>query len=407
MRVSLIVAAGGSGTRFKPPSPGVKTKQEQPSKIFFSLGSRPVLAHSLSLFQSFPEIEETVIAAPKESLGAVEKLVRANQWRKVKVVQGGATRAESVWKALQNTKARNEWVMVHDGARPFISKAVLKDIFREAPNADGVIAAKKVVPTIKEAGEDKRILRTVDRTSLYEAETPQLVRRRMLKKAFQVLPGAFKATDEASMLEALKANVKVVTHEDWNPKITTFKDLELAEAYLSAKGGSASGGNPSFFWRTGFGRDTHRLVPKRKFLLGGIRIPFEKGPLGHSDGDALLHAVCDAMLGAAGAGDIGGWFSDRDPKFKNIPSARMLTEILKGVAEKGWKPEHLDTVIILEKPKLMPYKQKIRANIAKLLGVKEENVSIKAKTAEGLGPEGEGKAITCEALITMKRVSNE
>ncbi len=394
MRISLIIAAGGSGTRFKPPGKSQSLSPAPPSKLFFSLGARPVLAHSLSTFQNFPEIEETVIAAPRESLRAIRALVRQNKWRRVKVVVGGRTRAESVWKAFQNTQVRNEWVMVHDGGRPFISVGILKNLFREANDADGVIAAKKVVPTLKEVGEGRKILRTVDRASLYEAETPQLVRRKMLKQAFQTLPGAFKATDEASMLEALNAKVKVVTHDDWNPKMTTYKDLELAEAYLSRN---------QVLPRNGFGRDTHRLVAGIKFLLGGIHIPFGKGPLGHSDGDALLHAICDAILGATGAGDIGEWFSDRDPKFKNIPSPQMLKSILEGASQKGWKPAHLDTIIILEKPKLGAYKLKMKKNIAKLLGLPVDAVSIKAKTAEGLGPEGEGLAITCEALISMRK----
>lgn len=398
MRVSLIVAAGGSGSRFKPPASSARSKKSRghsgglPSKLFFSLGGRPVLAHSLSAFQNFPEIEETVIAAPRESLAAIEALVRQNKWRNTRVVAGGQTRAESVWKAFQSTKSRNDWVMVHDGARPFIAPEILKALFREAPKADGVIVAKKVVPTLKEVRGKNQILRTVDRTFLFEAETPQLVRRKILKQAFQTLPGAFKATDEASMLEALKANVKVVAHEDWNPKITSYKDLELAEAYLNRNQAPA---------RTGFGRDTHRLVKGRKFLLGGIRIPFEKGTLGHSDGDALLHAVCDAILGATGAGDIGEWFSDRNPEFKNIPSGKMLAAIFADALKKGWQAVHVDTVILLEKPKLGPYKLKMKKNIAKLLGLPEDAVSVKAKTAEGLGPEGEGKSVTCEAVITL------
>ena len=137
--------------------------------------------------------------------------------------------------------------------------------------------------------------------------------------------------------------------------------------------------------------------------MGGIRISFEKGPLGHSDGDALLHAVTDAILGAIGAGDIGDWFSDRDPKFKNIASSKILEKALEEIAKKGWRVRNVDTVIILERPKLGTYKKLIRENLAKLLELAPEEVSIKAKTAEGLGPEGEGLAVTCEALVTMKR----
>ncbi len=157
--------------------------------------------------------------------------------------------------------------------------------------------------------------------------------------------------------------------------------------------------------RVGIGYDIHALVKGRRLMLGGVEIPYPKGLLGHSDGDALLHAVSDAVLGAIGAGDIGEWFSDKNPKTKNIASSKILRAVLDDAAKRGWKIEHLDSVILLEKPKLGEMKKKIRANLAALLGLEEEAVSVKAKTAEGLGPEGEGLAVTCEALVTVRNVS--
>jgi 2-C-methyl-D-erythritol 2,4-cyclodiphosphate synthase len=145
-------------------------------------------------------------------------------------------------------------------------------------------------------------------------------------------------------------------------------------------------------------------VKGRKFYLGGIVIPSPKGALGHSDGDALLHAIADAILGAIGAGDIGEWFSDRDPKFKNIRSTRILATILAEAKRRGWQPYHADTNIILETPKLYKHKPRIRKSVAKLLGLPEKDVSIKARTREGLGPEGEGLAVTCETVVSMKKV---
>ncbi len=387
MRASLIVAAGGSGSRFKK-----KSSKSHRNKLFSSLNGKPVLVHALSAFQKVPEITETVVAIPPRAAPLLGRFVRQFKLKRVKWVGGGKTRAESVWKALRKTHAKNPWVLVHEGARPFFSPDSLRKLFQAAGDEiDGAILAKKVVPTIKEAASDGRIRRTVDRTALYEAETPQLVRRSILEKAYAENPKALEATDEAGLLESVRGRVKVVPHDAWNPKITTVQDFELAEACLEKGRGV----------RTGFGRDTHRLVKGRKFYLGGIKIPFEKGPLGHSDGDALLHAICDAMLGAAGMRDIGDWFSDKNPKFKNIASRRILTTILKKIRENGWVPEHLDTVILLEKPKLGRTKQKIRRSVARLLTLSEDAVSIKAKTAEGLGPEGEGLAVTCEAIVTM------
>ncbi len=400
MRASLIIAAGGSGSRFKKSLSSQSARETSPagkiSKLFFPLHGKPLLAHTLAAFQRVPEINETVIAVPLGAEAVVKRLAKEQGWRGIKIVRGGKTRSESVWKALQKTDPKNSWVLVHDGARPFVDRSALDNLFESSKNADAMILARKVVPTIKEAAEDGAVKRTLDRNVLFEAETPQMVKRDLLKRSYGTHPDALNATDESSLVETLGVKVKLVSHEGWNPKITTVKDFELAEAYLQKNETPA---------RHGFGRDTHRLVAKRKMILGGVRIPFEKGPLGHSDGDALLHAVTDAILGAIGAGDIGDWFSDRDPKFKNIASSKILKKVLEGAAKQGWKVLHVDTVIILERPKLGAYKKIIRDNLAKLLQLPQDAVSIKAKTAEGLGPEGEGLAVTCEALVNMKKVS--
>lgn len=401
MKASLIIAAGGSGSRFqrtlessKRQPAGTSKNQTPPSKLFYALAGKPLIAHTVQVFQKNPQVQETVIAAPLEAHSELKAMIRDNRWRNVKVVTGGATRAQSVYKALRKTSPASEWILVHDGARPFVSAEAVEKICAAGKKFEAVILGRKVVPTIKEMHEDGRVLRTVDRSKLAEAETPQMMRRKTLLRAYEDFSGAFEVTDEASLMERAGVQVHLVTHEGWNPKITTYKDFELAEAYL----------NQSSIIRTGFGRDTHRLVEKRKFLLGGIHVPYEKGPLGHSDGDALLHAVTDAILGAIGAGDIGDWFSDKDPKHKNIASTKMLQAVLKDAAAQGFTVTHADTVVILERPKLGLYKKKMKENIARILGLSSDQVSVKAKTAEGLGPEGQGLAVTCEAIVTVKRV---
>ncbi len=259
-----------------------------------------------------------------------------------------------------------------------------------------MILARKVVPTLKKVlTEDHRIQGTVDRNSLYEAETPQLVGREVLLKAYRENPRALEATDEASLLEMIGARVRVLPHQDWNPKLTTLSDFLLAKAMIEKNKPSET--------RVGIGFDTHRLMKGRKLYLGGLRIPSEKGSLGHSDGDALLHAITDAILGVLGAGDIGDWFSDRDARWKNIRSEKLLLKVLKEALRQGWIPYHIDSNIILEKPKLGIWKEKIQKKIAKMLGLCVENISVKARTREGLGPEGEGLAVTCEAVVSMRR----
>lgn len=391
MGASLIIAAGGSGSRFKKTLQSGSKFEKFPSKLFYPLAGKPLLEHTLGAFQKCSAIQETIVAAPQGLEKIIQEIAKKNKWRSVKVVRGGETRAESVWNALKKTSPKSKTVFVHDGARPFIGEENLERLLAASKKYDAVLLAKKVVPTIKEINLEGSVKRTIDRNVLVEAETPQVLNRALLTRAYEELPEAFQATDESSLAEAMGTKVHVVTHEGWNPKITTYKDFELAEAYL----------NQNRRVRTGFGRDTHRLVPKRKFWLGGIVIPFDKGPQGHSDGDALIHAMIDGILGATGRGDIGDWFSDQDPKFKNIASSKMLQKVLEETRAAGYEIQHADTVIILEKPKLGAYKQQMKRHLAKLLGLAEDAVSIKAKTAEGLGPEGEGLAVTCEALVSI------
>ncbi|MFH0985244.1 MAG: 2-C-methyl-D-erythritol 2,4-cyclodiphosphate synthase [Candidatus Omnitrophota bacterium] len=399
MRISLIIPAAGLGNRFRQ-SLGRSDKRDAPlgSKLLYQLNGEPVLLKTLRAFAKISEIHETIVAISPEMRPEVKKWKQLTRGARIQWILGGKTRAESVWKALKKTSPRSDWVMVHDGARPLVTPEAVRQVIKAAKGWDGVILARKVVPTIKKVlTSDGPIHETVDRGTLFEAETPQFVRREVLLKAYTQNPKAFEATDEAGLLEAIGARVRVVSHSDWNPKLTILTDLKLAQAMTEK--------NVPQEVRVGIGFDTHRLVPGRKLYLGGVVIPSPKGSLGHSDGDALLHAITDAILGAIGAGDIGEWFSDRDPKFKNIRSTKILTTVLAEAKRRGWQPYHVDTNIILESPKLYAHKPKIRKSVAKCLGLSEQDVSIKARTREGLGPEGEGLAVTCEALVSMRKVT--
>jgi 2-C-methyl-D-erythritol 4-phosphate cytidylyltransferase / 2-C-methyl-D-erythritol 2,4-cyclodiphosphate synthase len=399
MRVSLIIPAAGLGSRFLQ-SLNCSEKKISPrsSKLFYQLNGEPVLLRTLRAFGKIPGIHETMVVISPEMRSEVKRWARLLKGLKIRLILGGKTRAESVWKALKKTSSKSSWIIVHDGARPLVTLHAIRQVLKAGKGWDGVILARKVVPTIKKVlTEDGHIRETVDRGTLYEAETPQLVRREVLLKAYKQNLKAFEATDEASLLEAIGARVRVVSHGDWNPKLTTVTDLMLAKAMIEK--------NSFQEVRVGIGFDTHRLVKGRKFYLGGIMIPSPKGALGHSDGDALLHALADAILGAIGAGDIGEWFSDRDPKFKNMRSTKILAVILAEANRQGWQPYHADTNIILESPKLYAHKSRIRRSVAKCLELSEQNVSIKARTREGLGPEGEGLAVTCEAVVSMRKVT--
>lgn len=396
MQASLVIAAGGSGSRFKKSLKKTSPQKQLPSKLFMPLQGKPLLIHTLESFHESPYVSEILVAAPKNACAEIRSLIKKYGIKKTKVLVGGKTRAESVLNGVRRAQKKSKWILVHDGARPFLSEKTQKKLLAATKSVEGVILAKKVVPTIKRATRGGLIQETVDRSVLYEAETPQLVKRSVLLDAYRKSRGVFEPTDEASLLEFVGAKVKLVTHDDWNPKVTTANDLELAEAYLNKRESKVS-------FKTGFGTDLHRLVSGRKLMLGGIHVPFDKGPEGHSDGDALLHAITDALLGATGSGDIGEWFSDQNKKFKNISSAKILAKIYQDCIQGKWCIEHVDSVITLEKPKLGKYKLMMRKKIASLLDMNIDNVSVKAKTKEGLGPEGEGLAISCEALVTLIR----
>ena len=398
MRVSLIVPAAGLSSRFHQSCLSSDEKlTAKSSKLFYRVGGEPVLLKTLKVFRHIPEIKELIVAISPEMRREVRGWEQELTGMKVRWILGGNTRAESVLKELRKTSDRSEWIMVHDGARPMIKASTIRRIMKAAGGWDGVILAKKVVSTIKKVlTEDGHINETVDRESLYEAETPQFVRRSVLVRAYKENSKALVATDEAGLLEAIGARVRVLPHGDWNPKLTTLPDLMIAKAMTEK--------NSSNEVRVGIGFDTHRLVEGRKFYLGGVVIPSSKGSLGHSDGDALLHSVSDAILGAIGAGDIGEWFSDRDPKYKDIRSTKILSAILAEAKRRGWEPYHVDTNTILESPKLYKHKSIIRKSLAKCLGISGMDVSIKARTREGLGPEGEGLAVTCQAVVSMRKI---
>ena len=400
MRVSLIITAAGASTRFANTIPKVARQSAVSSKLFFEIAGTPVLERTLRAFSNLAEIQETLVTVPPEFKNQAFVWGKKRGFTNVKWIAGGKTRAESVSNALKKTSPRNQWVMVHDGARPFVLAGTIRKMFSRLRKNDGLLLARQVIPTLKKISVNGRQVEgTVDRSRLAEAETPQIVNRKILIDAYSKVPNALSYTDESSLVEAAGGKMGIFLHTDWNPKLTHYADFELAEARLSfAKPNSEAE------FRVGNGYDIHRLVAGRKLWVGGIKIPFEKGSLGHSDGDALLHSITDAILGAMGLGDIGDWFSDRDPKYKNIQSSKLLLQVLGKVKELGWMPLQVDANVILEKPKLGQMKIKIRERIAQLLNLPIERVSVKGRTFEGLPPFGTSEAWECQAIVVMKKV---
>ncbi len=262
-----------------------------------------------------------------------------------------------------------------------------------AATTGAAIAALRASDTVKRADTAGRIVGTLPREEIYLAQTPQAFRVDVLRAAL-ALPDD--ATDEAALAERAGHHVQIVDGDPRNLKITTEADLETAERLL----GSAAGAG---LMRIGNGYDLHRLVPGRPLVLGGVTIPFEKGLLGHSDADVICHAVTDAILGAAAAGDIGRHFPDEDPAWKDANSLDLLRRAMAIVAAAGYAVSNVDVVVIAQRPKLAPHVDAIRARVAAALGCDSSQVSVKGKTNEGVDSIGAGESIAAQAVALLVR----
>ncbi len=390
MQITAIVPAAGSGLRLRKYTFNNKPKQ------FWTLGSNLVIEKVLLELERSPYIKEVILACPRGYQSFCRKeILRKNNFKKTKkIVSGGTRRADTVYNCLMKVSKSSSHVLIHDGVRPFLTQALIARLVQRVGNADGVIAARPVVPTLKRV-KGNIIIDTVDRNNLWEAETPQLFKKSILKRAFALYKYKGKRqefTDEGSLVEAIGGRVKVLRHEAINLKITTPSDYKIAKGIMEAT-----------MVQVGMGYDIHRLVTGRDLMIGGVKIPFNKGCLGHSDGDPLLHAIADALLGAASLGDIGECFPDTDPKYKNIASKVILSRVMKMITNCGLILQHVDTTVIVQKPNLKKYKDRIKRKVAGILDLKPSQVNIKAKTKEELESEGSGFSISAFAVVTLMK----
>ncbi len=283
--------------------------------------------------------------------------------------------------------------MIHDAARPLVSDGLIRRTIEAAAGTGAAIAAVRASDTVKRADADGRIVGTLPRDEIYLAQTPQAFRVHVLRDALALTGDA---TDEAALAERAGHPVQVVDGDPRNLKITTAEDLETAERLLNSGAG---------VMRIGNGYDLHRLVAGRPLILGGVDIPFEKGLLGHSDADVICHAVTDAILGAAGAGDIGRHFPDTDPAWKDANSLDLLRRAMAVVAAAGYAVSNVDVVVVAQRPKLAPHVDAIRASVAAALGCDRAQVSVKGKTNEGVDSIGAGESIAAHAVALLWRAA--
>jgi 2-C-methyl-D-erythritol 4-phosphate cytidylyltransferase/2-C-methyl-D-erythritol 2,4-cyclodiphosphate synthase len=389
MFVSAILAAAGRGTRLGAAMP----------KQMIALGDRTILERSFALVDGHDRIDEIVIALPPDLAQSPPPYLISSK-KPVRIVNGGDRRQDSVANAFAQVSTSATVIVIHDAARPFATADLFSRVIDAAANGGAAIAAVQASDTVKAATAApgvRIVARTMVRESMYLAQTPQAFSREVLEDAIQLGHEALTlATDEASLAEQAGHAVALVDGESTNIKITTEHDLNVSKALLGIRDWGL-GISP----RVGTGYDLHRLEAGKPLIIGGVRIPHDTGLAGHSDADVLCHAVTDAILGAAGAGDIGQHFPDTDPKWKGADSIELLKGAMAIVRAAGYSVSNVDAVIIAERPKLAPHVAAMRANLAQALGIATSAVSVKGKTNEKVDALGRNEAIAVHAVALL------
>lgn len=392
---AAVIAAGGRGLRMG----GDVRKQ------FIRIGGRSVLHHAVQPFLALPEVVRIAVALPADSIAEFERELSGREREVAFAVEGGETRQRSVRNALEALEDSGaELVAIHDAARPLVSPRLVRATFEAAASGDGAMACAAMRDTVKR-GDGELVAGTVVRDNLWLAQTPQTfpladilaAHRRAAEQGVEV-------TDDAALIEREGGRVRIVPGDPGNIKLTEPGDLEYVRWRLTSRAGGEGG---AMELRIGEGNDLHRLEYGRKLVIGGVVIPYELGAAGHSDADVLLHAVTDALLGAAAEGDIGRLFPDDDPAYRDADSAELLAAAAQRVERPGWRPVNIDATVHLQRPRLAPHIEAIRGRIAEILGLPVTAVSVKAKTGELVGPVGEGRAVAARAVCLLTRTKLE
>ena len=395
---ALIVAAG-RGHRVGGPLP----------KQYRQLAGRAVLGHSLQRFASHPRIDRVRVVinptdrtlydeAARESGSAADAALLAP-------VSGGETRQDSVRNGLESlADAPPDLVLIHDGARPLVSAAVIDGALDALDGHDGALPALAVSDSLKRAALGSAVIAgTVPREGLWCAQTPQGFRYPAILDAHRAAAGSA-LTDDAAVAEQAGLSVVLTPGDEDNLKITTEQDFARAERILAAQSGRdvAAAAEAAFETRVGMGFDVHRFGPGDHLMLGGVAVPHAQGVVSHSDGDVVLHAIVDALLGAMAAGDIGTHFPPTDEAWRDAESALFVAHALKLLAERGGHLNHVDVTVICQRPKIGPYRQAMLARLSDVLDLDLARISLKATTTERLGFTGRGEGIAAQAVATVR-----
>jgi len=376
---ALIVAAG-RGARFGGELP----------KQYLALGGNTVLRHAVAAFATHPQIAGVLVTIRPEDHGHYERAIAGLVV--LPPVAGGAERQDSVRLGLEALAAHSpDRVLIHDGARPFPDAALIDRVIDALDRASAAIPALPLGDTIKRV-EDGLIRETVDRSQLWRAQTPQGFHFGPILAAHRAVAG-YVLTDDAAVAEAAGIAPLIVPGSEENLKVTTAEDLAAAERLLAARQGDV---------RVGQGFDVHPYGPGDHVMICGIAIPHEVAPVGHSDADVGLHALTDAVLGAIGAGDIGMHFPPSDLRWRGASSDRFLAYAAALVRERGGTIAAVDVTVICERPKIAPHRDRMIQQVAAILEISADRVSVKATTTERLGFLGRGEGIAAQAVATVR-----
>lgn len=373
-KVTVLIAAAGTGQRMGADKP----------KQFLKLGNKTIIQKTIEAFINSASIDCIYVITKPELKSDIKNILPSDIYNKIDAfIDGGNTRQESIFNGLSALSQMDEIILIHDAARPYVTPSLIEDIVRAVDKHGAAIPVIPVKDTIKEV-KDSIVTNTPIRSNLFGAQTPQGFEYGILMEAYEkAIKEKFVGTDDAQLVEYLGRNVHIVEGNNENIKITTVDDLPNNKRVV------------------GLGFDVHGFDSNRDLILGGIKIPYNKGLLGHSDADVLTHALMDAMLGALNLGDIGTNFPDTDNAYKDISSIRLLNNVNRLMKEAGYFIENIDMVIVAEKPKMKEYIPIIKENISEVLNIDNSRVSIKATTTEGLGFTGREEGIGAQVIVQL------
>ena len=367
MNNCFIILAAGESKRFKSKTP----------KPYYLYKGKPLFLHSIDKAKESNKFKKIILVINNKH----KRFLKNTRLKNVKIITGGKNRSESSFKALKSILNNNiSKVFIHDAARPNFSSKLISNLFKGLKKNKCVVPALKTNNSVKLIDRNK--LKNIDRNKIYLTQTPQAFHYKTILNLQKKITS--KITDDANLFIEANKKVKFINGEIGNSKITIKTDMMEKENL-----------------KYGIGFDVHRLVPKRKLYLGGVKIPSTLGTLGHSDGDPVLHAVLDSILGACKMGDIGEKFSDKNKKYKNIRSTILLKKIIEQIKLKNYSINNIDINIILQKPKISKFKKKIIQSISKTCEISSKQINIKGKTTEKLGLIGKEKAIACEVITSV------